>query len=152
ALPVIREGSEVAFTESENNNFNIILERISQYKKNGYESIAIICKNIKELTEIYNFMKNIGMDINCIKHPEDKYESGLCIITSYLAKGLEFDAVIINDASENTYSSTSSTDMKLLYVAMTRALHEMEIIYTDKITMPLEKCLKVTKQKIKVLR
>ena len=46
-----------------------------------------------------------------------------------MAKGLEFDAVIINDASSNTYDITNKTDMHLLYVACTRALHKLEILY-----------------------
>lgn len=61
----------------------------------------------------------------------------VCTISNQLAKGLEFDAVIINDANENIYPSNSSLDMKLLYVAITRALHELDIIYTGKLTKPL---------------
>lgn len=61
----------------------------------------------------------------------------VCTISNQLAKGLEFDAVIINVANENIYPSNSSLDMKLLYVAITRALHELDIIYTEKLTKPL---------------
>ena len=47
---------------------------------------------------------------------------------------MEFDAVIINDASEVKYDSNSEIDMHLLYVAMTRALHELDVMYDTKIT------------------
>ena len=53
---------------------------------------------------------------------------------SVTAKGLEFDAVIINDASSNIYDSNNKEDMHLLYVAATRALHELIILYDKKMT------------------
>ena len=57
-------------------------------------------------------------------------------------KNLEFDAVIINNANEDIYSSDSRLDLKLLYVAITRALHELDIVYSGKITRPLENHIK----------
>lgn len=45
----------------------------------------------------------------------------------------------INNASEEIYSSENKLDMKLLYVAITRTLHKLDIIYTNEITMPLIK-------------
>lgn len=65
-------------------------------------------------------------------------------------KGLEFDAVIINNANENIYSSSNPLDMKLLYVAVTRALHELDIVYTGEVSKPLENHLKnIQKQLIR---
>ena len=65
----------------------------------------------------------------------------VCTISNQLAKGLEFDAVIINNANERLYSSNSNLDMKLLYVAITRALHELDIVYSGTLTKPLENSL-----------
>ena len=67
-----------------------------------------------------------------------KYNGGICIVTSYLAKGLEFDAVIISNVNEFYYNSNKVVDMKLLYVSMTRALHELKILYNGNITRPLK--------------
>ncbi len=65
-------------------------------------------------------------------------------------KGLEFDAVIINNANENIYSSSNPLDMKLLYVAVTRALHELDIVYTGEVSKTLENHLKnIQKQLIR---
>ena len=72
----------------------------------------------------------------------------ICTISNQLAKGLEFDAVIINNANENIYSSSNSLDMKLLYVAITRALHELDIVYTGEVSKPLENHLKKNKDKM----
>ena len=72
-----------------------------------------------------------------------EYEGGICTMPCYLAKGLEFDGVIITDASENKYNSNKSIDMKLLYVAMTRALHDLTILHDGKLTLPLKNEIKV---------
>ena len=50
-----------------------------------------------------------------------------------------------NHASEKIYSSDNSLDMKLLYVAVTRALHELDIVHSGNLTKPLENHLKKTK-------
>ena len=59
------------------------------------------------------------------------------VVPAHLAKGLEFDAVILSDASCEKYS-LSDIDAKLLYVAMTRAMHILDIHYAGKISPLLE--------------
>lgn len=54
------------------------------------------------------------------------YSGGIVIIPCHLAKGLEFDVVIIANASKEMYKE-KELDVKLLYVAMTRPLHELYI-------------------------
>ena len=53
------------------------------------------------------------------------------IIPSYLAKGLEFDAVIVSNASDELYGDL---ERNLFYVVLTRALHKLEIFYTGNYT------------------
>ena len=55
--------------------------------------------------------------------------------------------MFISDASEDIYHSDSIIDMKLLYVAMTRALHELSIFYSGEINKALTK--EVIKEKVK---
>ena len=54
-----------------------------------------------------------------------KYDGGITI-PSYLSKGLEFDNVIVADF--NSYDN-GEVDIKLLYVALTRAMHTLDIIF-----------------------
>ena len=56
------------------------------------------------------------------------------IIPSYLTKGLEFDCSIIYNPDYNTYNKESILDQRLLYVSLTRALHNEYIIALNKIT------------------
>ena len=56
-----------------------------------------------------------------------------------LTKGLEFDAVILYNPNEESYAD-SDCDAKLLYVAVTRALHELNIVYTGELCKLLTDC------------
>ena len=55
------------------------------------------------------------------------FEKGTLVIPAYLAKGVEFDAVLIYDASTQTYHRAS--ERKLFYTACTRAMHRL-LLYT----------------------
>ena len=45
-----------------------------------------------------------------------------------MAKGLEFDEVIVPDADNRNYGS--DYDRNLLYIACTRAMHKLTLFYT----------------------
>ena len=82
-------------------------------------------------------MQKYGLDIALITEQNTEYKGGLCIVPSYLAKGLEFDAVIIANGNDVTYG-LSNIDLKLLYVAITRAMHEVYINYEGSLSLPLQ--------------
>ena len=75
--------------------------------------------------EIYERIDKQKTEINLLSEDLEKYEGGTTIIPSYLSKGLEFDSVIIYgyDSFED-----NELDIKLLYVAMTRAMHTLDVI------------------------
>ena len=148
---VVREGNSVEFTniEKESDIPNYIISKIAEYKAKGYKTIAIISKTNLLSCYINDDLNINGLNIANVTPNDDLTEERfrVCTISNQLAKGLEFDAVIINGASEDIYSSKSSLDMKLLYVAITRALHELDIVYSGELTKPLQKCLLKEKQK-----
>ena len=134
AKPVIREAGPVIKTKVDVKNKNeYIKNKVQEYLNNGYKSIAIVYKNQTEMAKISKLLKENNIENEIIYKDQEKYNGGVCILTSYLSKGLEFDVVIVADTDESNYDSDNVLDMKLLYVAMTRALHKLELIYTDKI-------------------
>ena len=134
AKPVIREAGPVIKTKIDEKNKNeYIKNKVQEYLNNGYKSIAVVYKNQTEMAKISKLLKENNIENEIIYKDQEKYNGGVCILTSYLSKGLEFDVVIVADSDESNYDSDNFLDMKLLYVAMTRALHKLELIYTDKI-------------------
>lgn len=143
---VVRHGEKVNMSEVEDSD-NIpehIAQKIAEYKEKGYKTIAIISKTELLSNYINDDLASLGINIPNVTSNDDlsNEKFKVCTISNQLAKGLEFDAVIINNASETIYSSDKKLDMKLLYVAITRALHELDIVYSGDLTKPLQKNLK----------
>ncbi|MGM9879606.1 MAG: 3'-5' exonuclease [Bacilli bacterium] len=150
AEPVIRHGECVKYIKTENEQLKNIVRIINDNLEEGYKSIAVITKTEKEADFINKQLKKIGMNIENINSKNSEYNGGICTIPCYLSKGLEFDSVIISDASEEQYNSNKLLDMKLLYVAMTRALHELVVLYNNQLTLPLAKQEKIEKETVKI--
>ncbi|MEG1306233.1 MAG: AAA family ATPase [Bacilli bacterium] len=93
------------------------------YLKESYSSVAIITKDDIEASKLYNILKN-DINISLINSKTEKFNKQLLIIPAYMAKGLEFDSVIVYNDSENKYKKL---EKNLLYVACTRAQHELLI-------------------------
>lgn len=108
-----------------------LLRDIEKYKKKGYKSIGIITRTEKQAREVYNSI-NEKVNVKAIFSDDDEYVSDTLVIPSYLAKGLEFDAVIIFNAGDGNYCREE--ERLLLYTALTRALHVLCIYYTGQIT------------------
>lgn len=132
AEPVIRNGENVKFYDKAvDDDFKV--EKIKQLQEKGFETIAVICKDAAEAKKTDKMLNSKGLNSTFICDKNEEYRGGLFTLTSADAKGLEFDAVIVNNASSNVYSSSSNVDLHLLYVACTRALHELIILYNKEI-------------------
>ena len=127
AIPVSRHGEKVHYIRAKTNEekIKIMEDRILSLKKKGYKNIAIIAKDMNSCNEIYEKIDKQKTEIKLLSENLEKYEGGTTIIPSYLSKGLEFDSVIIYgyDSFED-----NELDIKLLYVAMTRAMHTLDVI------------------------
>ncbi|WP_079509071.1 RNA polymerase recycling motor HelD [Mesobacillus jeotgali] len=99
------------------------IELISDLKADGHKNIAIICKTAAESKTAFEMIK-MEHDARLIEKGTMTFENGVNVIPTYLAKGIEFDAVIIFDSS----SYTRDEERKLLYTACTRAMHELYIL------------------------
>lgn len=97
-----------------------LCETTRKLMKEGFESIAIICKTAAESLNTYNRLK-AELPVKLIKKTTLSFEKGVHVIPAYLAKGVEFDAVLIHDGSNLKY--TREAERKLFYTACTRAMH-----------------------------
>lgn len=128
--PVIRHGEDVRYTSMSGIKETAldIGTKIMEFRAQSYKTIAVICKTMDECEAYFTHLSKSISDIYVITGKEDTYKSGVVIVPSYLAKGLEFDIVFISNASESMYTE-DELDIKLLYVAMTRPLHKLFIYY-----------------------
>ena len=89
---------------------------------NTYKSLAIITKEDREAEVIYDLLKD-DLSISLLSEDSKSFIKDLVVVPSYIAKGLEFDSVIIVDSDESF-----KKNKYLYYVACTRAREEL-IIY-----------------------
>lgn len=126
--PVIRHGNPVEISEKE--CYKEIAENIKgiigNMDKEGFKSAAIICKTMKECHELKKHLDALKIHVKLITAKDREYSGGAVLVPSYLVKGLEFDEVIIANASKDVFTE-DSLDVKLLYVCMTRPLHKLYI-------------------------
>lgn len=125
---MVRHGREVSYFKNAN-----LIDKVKYLINNNYETIAIISKNDDDAKNVYEELRSNNIDINLITGASNEYRGGICSITSRLSKGLEFDSVIINKADSSIFNINDIFDMKLLYVSMTRALHELIVIYDNEL-------------------
>lgn len=104
---------------------------ITQFEKSDFNSLGIICKTQKQADIVYEALKD-EHKINLLNAVSVAFGSGIVITTSHLAKGLEFDQVIVPFCTEKNYNT--EPDKQMLYVACTRAMHKLFITYTNKIS------------------
>ncbi len=123
---VLRHGEKVEYIESD--NLDDLIMVINKEFKKDIASLALICRDISHADEVYKKLdeKKDKIERQILNHDEDNYEGGLLILPVEKAKGLEFDTVIIADMTEEKYKQTE-LDIRLFYVAITRALHKLYI-------------------------
>lgn len=104
-----------------------IIQGVLDSQNLGYMSIAIICKSLIEAKHLYSKI-NHRMEVKLISEDTADTTSGVLIIPVYMAKGLEFDSVLVFGTDDRNYNTKD--DRNLLYISCTRALHELSLYYT----------------------
>ena len=125
--PLVRNGKAVeAINVKNKGDFrDKIINCINEYNGDKLDSIAIITKDQNQLEQIYDIIKD---KIHVVKFNREDiiYKGGVVIIPSYLAKGLEFDGVIIAEIKESSKENKEEDLIK--YIMSTRALHRLKDI------------------------
>lgn len=132
--PIIRHGKDVTMAQLSDDKelYHYTAEQVKHWQKEGLETIAIVCRDEKEAEKI---KKKLGKKLSVTGDDLENTEfgSGVMILPVAYTKGLEFDAVLLFDPSREKYPSDDA-HVKLLYVAATRALHELAVLYKDILT------------------
>lgn len=97
-----------------------------------HETTAIIGKTLKECRQLSGKLAEVGVRSTLIRTENQRLVKGIIIVPSYLAKGLEFDSVIMWDASRACYPD--ERDRQLVYTICTRAMHRLTIVANKKLS------------------
>lgn len=145
--PIIRHGKEVEIMQfpTKRELYEETARRCRAWQKQGLNTIAIICRT-PEKAELV--ARQLGRLIPVCESDPDKavFSDGIMVLPVVYTKGLEFDAVLIFDPDKEEYP-VDDGHAKLLYVAATRALHELCVLYREELTGLIAEPLPEEKQK-----
>lgn len=145
--PIIRHGKEVEVMQlpTKRELYEETSRRCRAWQKQGLNTIAIICRT-PEKAELV--ARQLGRLIPVCESNLEKavFSDGIMVLPVVYTKGLEFDAVLIFDPDKEEYP-VDDGHAKLLYVAATRALHELCVLYREDLTGLIADPLPEEKQK-----
>ena len=128
--PIARHGKEPE--EIRYSSLGEMVRIVSKKAVNDFKSTAIICKSerdVKQLGELLN------VPFTILSGETKRFTPGILLTTIQYAKGLEFDVVIIPYVDATHYDT--SFDGGLLYIATTRAMHELTVLVDAYAPSPL---------------
>ena len=100
-------------------------QQLDALKEKGYHTIAVICRTEEEAAE-----HTRSRVVREFTPGDETFQQGVMVLPIELTKGLEFDAVILWKPDQSHYENTPK-EAKLLYVAITRALHELHLLSSE---------------------
>ena len=100
---------------------------IKKFEKGGNTSLGIVVKTDADAKRYYDLLSG-EHPVHLLSRDSTGFTNGVSITSIRMAKGLEFDEVIVPDADNRNYDS--DYDRNLLYIACTRAMHQLTLFYT----------------------
>lgn len=131
AEPIIRHGNQViveqaALDASREDLFRRTAEICREWQEQKLDTIAVVCRDgeeaVKAAAQLSKYIDIMESDLE-----KADFGKGIMVLPVEYTKGLEFDAVLILNPTKEAYP-VDDGHAKLLYVAATRALHELHIL------------------------
>ncbi|MDO5540858.1 MAG: AAA family ATPase [Eubacteriales bacterium] len=101
--------------------FDDMALQISSMKE--MHTAAVLCLDQQRAEEAFRELKARGSQVNLLHKESMKFTPGVSVMPFYLAKGLEFDAVLVHDIQDYE----TALEKQALYINATRALHVLKL-------------------------
>ena len=126
-VPLERHGTEPELFGCNDNKEEMqkIKDLLAKFFESGSLSLGIICKTIEQAEFAYQFLRQPG--VHLLTPESATFNEGVTITSAHMAKGLEFDEVIIPFVSARNYRT--EIDRSILYIACTRAMHRLTLTF-----------------------
>ncbi len=99
---------------------------LDAFLQSGNASLGIILKTNSAALVFHKLLAE-DYQIQLISPDSTSFTNGISVTSIQMSKGLEFDEVIIPTANSDTYQCED--DRRLLYIAATRAMHRLTLLY-----------------------
>ncbi|EKT79720.1 DNA helicase UvrD [Rhodococcus opacus M213] len=128
-VPIARHGSppQVIACADPQGQKGQILTLIEQHRRGEHRSLGIVCKTVARAHTLHDALSESGVELTFLDYDSTTFAGGIVITSAHIAKGLEFDAVIVPHVDEANYAT--EMDRCMLYIACTRAMHELHLTH-----------------------
>lgn len=134
ARPVLRHGQEptTSVFSTDKERYAELRQQVRAWLDAGYHTIALIEKTRAGAEHLYKLLKN-DLPVRLMKEDDADYHGGVLILPAAMVKGLEFDCVAVCNASAAEFAD-EAFPCRMLYVMLTRPLHQLRIFATGEVT------------------
>jgi DNA helicase-2/ATP-dependent DNA helicase PcrA len=113
-----------------------ILSLVKRHSHSDHHSLGIICKTVAQAKTLHETLSHAGVELTFLDYDSTAFAGSIVITSAHIAKGLEFDTVIVPHVDEENYAG--EMDKSMLYIACTRAMHELYLTYDGTVSRFLE--------------
>lgn len=129
-IPIERHGPSPEIKKASDSSAELeqIKKIIASFQKSEQRTLGIVCKSQSQAEKLYQEIASSGEAVHLLDFCSDQFREGVIVTSSHLAKGLEFDQVLVPFVDAENYKT--DMDRSLLYIACTRAMHMLTLTYS----------------------
>lgn len=131
--PMVRHGAEPVVLKcgSRQEEVERLEKLIGEFEEGEYSSLGILVKTDREAKELYDLLSR-RCHVFLLSPESSSFVNGVSIASIRMSKGLEFDQVAVADVDDKAYAT--EYDRRLLYIACTRAMHKLTLLYSGRLS------------------
>lgn len=136
--PILRHGEKVWIRSCKTKKELIgqSVQQIKEWQARGWETIAVVCRDQEQVGQVAKELQ-AHIKVSVCDQKNTVFGEGVTVVSIAYTKGLEFDAVLLYEPDAESFPVTDG-NVKLLYVAATRALHELAVVHQKELTPLIE--------------
>jgi DNA helicase IV len=125
--PIERHGENPEISACSNAALELeqIRGAVKDFLASNHHSLGILCKTQEQADALHEQIRDVTDRIRLLNARSTVFSGGVVVATAHLAKGLEFDRVIVPHCTAENYRNV--IDRHMLYVACTRAMHRLHL-------------------------
>ena len=109
-----------------------ICRQVEAFHQGKYNALGIVTHTNSQAAALYEKLKARGAEVNLVTPESSSFQNGATVLSIQMSKGLEFDQVLVPQADGENYHT--DFDRNLLYVACTRAMHQLAVTCVGEVT------------------
>lgn len=128
--PIERHGEQptISACTDPDDEHDRVAELVRRRVDDGAQSVGVVCRTAAQAETVAAALAERGVEATLLDVGSDVFAEGVIVASAHIAKGLEFDAVVVPGVDADSYSR--EIDRNMLYVACTRGMHTLDLTHT----------------------